>query len=128
MLINLTAGLPIFVYCLSSGTMAQYYKFDKEKSSRKPGITPLKEAIEQMLSAYKLKTSFNETYLSAHWEKIMGHTIASRTTKVYVKDRTLFLQIESAPLRDELVRAKYKIVELINREMNTSLIDDVVFI
>ncbi|WP_247231859.1 DUF721 domain-containing protein [Telluribacter sp. SYSU D00476] len=108
--------------------MAQYYKFDKERSSRKPGVTPLKEAIEQMLSAYKLNTSFNETYLTAHWDKIMGHTIASRTTKVYVKDRTLFLQIESAPLRDELVRAKHKIIELINREMKTNLVDEVVFI
>jgi hypothetical protein len=108
--------------------MAQYYKFDKEKSSRKPGITPLKDAIEQMLQAYKLKTSFNETYLSAHWEKIMGAAIATRTSKVYVKDRILFLQLESAPLRDELVRAKHKIIELINREMKTSVIDDVVFI
>jgi hypothetical protein len=120
--------IPIFVYCLPPGSMAQYYKFDKEKSSRKPGITPLKDAIEQMLQAYKLKTSFNETYLSAHWEKIMGAAIASRTSKVYVKDRVLFLQLESAPLRDELVRAKHKIIELINREMKTSVIDDVVFI
>ena len=108
--------------------MAQYYRFDKEKASRKPGITPLKEAISQMLDAYRLKNSFDETYLAAHWSTIMGQPIASRTTKVYVKDGVLFLQIESAPLRDELVRAKHKIIELINREVKADLIRDVVFI
>lgn len=107
--------------------MAQYYKFDKGKASRKPGITPLKEAIEQMIDSYRLRTSFDETYLTAHWGKIMGHTIASRTQKVYVKNRILFLQIDSAPLRNELVHAKGKIIELINREMKTNLIDDVIF-
>ncbi|TDB65168.1 DUF721 domain-containing protein [Arundinibacter roseus] len=108
--------------------MAQYYKFDKAKASRKPGITPLKEAIEQMFNSYKIKNRFDETYLSAHWANIMGHTIASRTQKVYVRDRVLYLQIESAPLRSELVHAQKKIIELINREMQTDLIEEVVFI
>lgn len=108
--------------------MAQYYKFDKEKSKRKPGVTPLKDAIEQMFRTYQIKKGFDESYLSAHWEKIMGYTIASRTQKVYVNDRILYLQIESAPLRNELVHAKRKIIELINREMNMDLIEEVVFI
>jgi hypothetical protein len=47
---------------------------------------------------------------------------------VYIKDGTLFLQIESAPLRNELFRAKSKIIELINREMGSALVQDVVFI
>ena len=58
----------------------------------------------------------------------MGSAIGSRTQKVYIKDRVLFLQIESAPLRSELVRAKFKIIELINREMKSDLVEDVVFI
>jgi predicted nucleic acid-binding Zn ribbon protein len=108
--------------------MAQYYKFDKDKAYRKPGVTPLKEAIEQMFNSSHMKKGYDESYLTAHWEKIMGHTIASRTQKVYVRDRVLFLQIESAPLRSELVHAKNKIIELINREMKTSLINEVVFL
>ncbi len=108
--------------------MAQYYKFDKEKASRKPGITPLKDAIEHMFSSYHIKTGFDESYLTAHWEKIMGSPIASRTQRVYVKNRILFLQIESAPLRNELVHAKKKIIELINREMKLDLIEEVVFL
>jgi hypothetical protein len=104
--------------------MAQHYRFDKEKASRRPGMTPLKDAIDQMLEKYRLRNKFDQSYV----EKIMGSAIGSRTKTVYIKDRILFLQIESAPLRSELVRAKSKIIELINREMNNNLVDDVVFI
>jgi hypothetical protein len=108
--------------------MAQHYRFDQEKASRRPGITPLKDAIEQMLDRYHLRNRFDQSYVVAHWDKIMGSTIASRTKKIFIKDRSLYLQIESAPLRNELVRAKSKIIELINREMKADLINDVIFI
>ncbi len=108
--------------------MARYYKFDKERASRQPGVTPLKEAIERVFGSGHLKKGYDESYVVAHWEKIMGRTIASRTQRVYVHNRTLFLQIESAPLRNELVHAKKKIIELINRETNVDLIEEVMFI
>lgn len=108
--------------------MAQQYRFNKEQASRRPGITPLKDAIDQMLEKYRLRHRFDQSYVVAHWDKIMGEAIATRTKKVFIKDRTLFLQIESAPLRNELVRAKSKIIELINREMKSNLVDEVVFI
>ena len=108
--------------------MAIQYRFDKEKASRRPGVTPLKDAIEQMLDKYKLRNRFDQSYVVAHWDKIMGSTIAKRTKIVYIKERTLFLQIDSAPLRNELLRAKSKIIELINREMNSEIVNDVVFI
>lgn len=108
--------------------MAQQYRFDREKASRRPGITPLKDAIDQMLEKYHLRNRFDQSYVVAHWDTIMGTAIASRTKKVFIKDNKLFLQIESAPLRNELVRAKSKIVELINREMKSNLVEDVVFI
>jgi predicted nucleic acid-binding Zn ribbon protein len=108
--------------------MAQHYRFDSEKASRRPGITPLKDAIDQMLDRYHIRNRFDQSYVVAHWDKIMGTAIASRTSKVYIRDRTLFLQIESAPLRNELARAKSKIIELINREMKSDLVEDVIFI
>ncbi|MCE7071362.1 MULTISPECIES: DUF721 domain-containing protein [Dyadobacter] len=108
--------------------MAMQYRFDKEKASRRPGVTPLKDAIDQMLEKYRLRNRFDQSYVVAHWEKIMGSAIATRTKTVYIKEKTLFLQIESAPLRNELFRAKGKIIELINREMGSELLEEVVFI
>jgi len=108
--------------------MSQIYRFDKENATRKAGVTSLKDAIGMMLKSYQLQTRFNETYLEAFWEKMMGKAIASRTNRLYVKDRVLNIDISSAPLRNELVIAKQKMIQLINRDMGTDVIDDVVFI
>ena len=108
--------------------MAQYYRLDKQNSSRKAGTITLKEAIDDLLNAYKLRSKFNETYLTAHWETIMGKAIANRTSKVYVADRKLYVQITSAPLRNELVLAKSKIIELINKDVGEEVVVEVIFI
>ncbi len=108
--------------------MAIQYRFNKENASRKPGITPLKEAIDRMVNSYRLRQQYDETYVSVNWEKIVGPAIANRTTRVYIKNKVLFLQIDSAPLRNELVRAKEKLISFVNQEMNSRLIEDIVFI
>ncbi len=108
--------------------MSQVYRYNRENASRKATVTPLKEAIEQMLRVYKLQTKFNETYLVAFWEQMMGKSIASRTNRLYVREGTLYIEIESAPLRGELAGAKQKLVQLINKDMGSDVIDDVVFI
>lgn len=96
--------------------------------SRNSKATPLADAIEQFLEAYKLKQKFKESYVPAYWEELMGPSIAKRTEKVFVKDSTLFLKISSSPLRKELLLAKTKLMELINKEAGEQVIKDVVFI
>jgi predicted nucleic acid-binding Zn ribbon protein len=108
--------------------LAQVYQYNRENARRNTKALPLKEAIEDMLELYKLRSKFNETYIVAYWEQIMGSPISSRTTEVYVKDRKLFVQLDSAPLRNELLMAKSKIVTLLNKEVGEEIIDDVVFI
>jgi predicted nucleic acid-binding Zn ribbon protein len=108
--------------------MAQYYKFNRENVRRKTGTSSLKEAIDELLALYKLQSKFDETSIVAHWEQIMGEPIAARTTQIYVKEKTLFVQFDSAPLRNELLLAKQKIISLINKSIGQETIDEVVFI
>lgn len=108
--------------------MNQTYRYNRENATRKAGVTSLKDAIEQMLKSYKLQTRFNETYLEAFWEQMMGKSIASRTNRLYVRDGKLYIEIESAPLRNELVNAKQKMIQLINKDMGASVVNDIVFI
>lgn len=97
-------------------------------TARKPGTTTIKEAIDELLNAYHLRSKFNETYLVTFWEKLMGRGIASRTNKLYVSDKKLYIQIQSAPLKNELRMAKSKLIELINREMGEEVVNEVIFI
>lgn len=104
------------------------YRFDKENTTRKPGARTIADAIGQLLDSYRIRKQFDESSLVAFWGKIMGQTIAARTTNLYVKDKILFLQIDSAPLRNELVIAKSKLIQMINKEFEHEMIDDIVFI
>ncbi len=97
-------------------------------TARKTKAQTMGEALEAFLDAYKLKSKFNETYLVTYWERLMGASIAGRTEKIYISKGVLFLRISSAPLRQELVLAKSKIVSMLNREIGEDIIHDVVFI
>jgi predicted nucleic acid-binding Zn ribbon protein len=88
----------------------------------------MKEAIETFLKSFDLKKQFNETYLVAFWEKIMGKYIASRTREIYVQNRTLYLKIESGPLRQELFMARKKMIDMLNQEAGDKVVDEVVFL
>lgn len=98
-----------------------------KRTARNTKTISLGEAIDGFLESYNLKRKYNETGLIGSWEKIMGKTIASRTEKIYIKDKTLFLKISSAPLRQELVLAKSHLIKRINKEMGLELIDEVIF-
>ncbi len=108
--------------------MAQVYKYNKENARRKTTTAPLKEVIDEMLDYYKLRVKFDESYIAAHWERIMGAPIASRTTQIYVKEGKLFIQLDSAPLRSELLIAKNKILTMINKAIGSDLLNEVVFL
>ena len=56
-------------------------------STRSKDNMSLKEAIESLMRVYKLQNKYDETYIIAHWEEIMGKPIAARTTKIFIKDK-----------------------------------------
>lgn len=99
-----------------------------KRNTRNNEAIPLKDALNAFLESFNMTSKYNETSLVASWEKIMGQTIASRTEAIYVQRSTLFLRISSAPLRQELVMAKTKLITLINKEMGKELVTEVVFI
>ncbi len=96
--------------------------------ARQAKAMPMKAAIDQWLKSFNLQTKFNETYLVAFWERMMGATIASRTKQLYVRNKILYLFIESAPLRNELALAKTKLIDLLNKEVGENVIEDIVLL
>ncbi|HET6225061.1 MAG TPA: DUF721 domain-containing protein [Bacteroidia bacterium] len=86
----------------------------------------LKEAIEQLLKAYRLDGKLAERKLIASWEQVMGAMIAKHTTDLYIKHKQLFVTLDSAALRNELSLAKTKIVKMLNEEVGSEVITEVI--
>lgn len=107
--------------------MSQLYQLRKESNARRPGVSTLKEAIGDLLNAYQLRGKFNETYLVTYWERLMGTGIASRTSRIFINNKKLYIQIDSAPLKNELAMAKSKLIDLLNREVGEVVVEEVIF-
>jgi predicted nucleic acid-binding Zn ribbon protein len=104
------------------------YNPNKKKDfPRKNEALSMSEALQQWVNALRIKQPFNESYLLQHWEDIMGASIAKRTSKIFIKNKKLYVYLNSAPLKQELNMAKLKVVELLNKEVGDKVIEDVEF-
>ncbi|MGZ5283476.1 MAG: DUF721 domain-containing protein [Bacteroidia bacterium] len=88
----------------------------------------LKDAIEKLLNAYKLKSKVQEVQLVAAWENIMGKMIERHTRDLYIKNKKLFVKLDSAVVRQELMYARTTVLEKVNQELGGKVIEEVVFL
>ena len=86
----------------------------------------MQDAIQQFLKQSKLKSGIQALQIEDVWEKIMGKTIAKYTDKIQIINQVLFIQSQVAPLKNELMYQKNKIIERVNEELGEAAIKDVV--
>lgn len=88
----------------------------------------LKEVIEQMLRVYKLRRKFDETALVLAWPEMMGKAVANRTKDIFIREKKLFVRIESAVVKNEMVMIRSMIIERMNERIGSTIVEDIVFL
>ncbi|MDX1903278.1 MAG: DUF721 domain-containing protein [Thermonemataceae bacterium] len=99
-----------------------------KNNSRKADTYTIKEAIEALLEGYKLQNKLDKTDMVASWAKVMGQPIAEQTSQVYAKGNTLFVKVNSAPLKQELLMNKNKILYILNHKFQYQVIHEIIFL
>lgn len=94
----------------------------KEDSIKKFG-----DAFKNFLKEENLNQTFNEKKLMSVWNDSMGKAIANRTSKLYIRDRILFVTLTSAPLKHELTMSKEKVLERLHDDFEEVVVDDIRF-
>jgi predicted nucleic acid-binding Zn ribbon protein len=89
---------------------------------------PLKDVIEEFVNAYRLNDKLNEVEINNLWNKISGKIIAKHTKQIVIKGKTLYIELDSAALKQELSFSKTKIISNINEKIGTNLIEEIVFL
>lgn len=84
------------------------------------------EALKQFLSKSRLKSGMQAIQIEEAWEKIMGRTIANYTDKIQIINSTLFITTSVAPLKNELIYQKEKIIQRVNEALGEKVINEVV--
>ena len=86
----------------------------------------LAEALKEFLNKSRLKGGIQALQIQDAWEKIMGKTIAKYTDKIEIVGSTLFISSTVAPLKNELLYQKPKIIERVNEMLGERVITEVV--
>ena len=89
------------------------------------GEFSMQDAMKQFLKHSRLKQGIQSVQIEKVWEEVMGKTIAQYTDKLEIKGHTLFITSKVAPLKNELLYQKEKIIERINEAMGEKIIYEV---
>lgn len=90
------------------------------------GEISLQDAIQEFLKYSRLKSGIQALRIEEIWEEVMGKTIAKYTDKIQLINHTLYITTTVAPLKNELLYQKEKIIERINEILNEKLVTEVV--
>lgn len=87
----------------------------------------LKDALAAFLKDNNLESKLQETRVINAWEEVVGKLIARHTDQMQIKDRVLYVKVDSAALREELSYQRSKLVKNLNKAAGVEAIDDIRF-
>ena len=93
---------------------------------RRSKTISLAEAMKDYIREMKLEDKLQEIDLINSWEEIVGKAISIRTTKVYIKDHILYVNLNSSVVRNELLMLREALREKLNRKAGYEIIKEIV--
>ncbi len=79
------------------------------------------------MKSHHLKPKFDEANLIASWERIVGKAIAKRTKKVFVRNKVLFVELQSPTMKHDLGYHKSQMLDLFKKEFGEGVVAEIVF-
>ena len=87
----------------------------------------LGQAIKELLKTYQLEDKMQEVKLINSWESVVGKMISNHTLSIRLKNRKLFVRMDSAAMTNELSYSKTKMIKALNEAAKAELIDEIIF-
>ncbi len=87
---------------------------------------PIKDVLKDFGAQKKISSGFYNSKIMNIWKQKMGPAINNYTKDVRFVKGTLYINITSAPLKQELQMGRSKIVSLINKELQGDFVKNVV--
>lgn len=85
----------------------------------------ISDVIEAMYKKYRLTQKINEVKLVNAWEKITGPMISKHTTEIKLVNKTLYLTFDNAPLKNEMFYRRFSLIEAVNVELGSIVVEKI---
>lgn len=93
---------------------------------RRSKTISLAEAVNDYIKEMNLGGKLSEISVINSWEEIVGKAISSRTTKIYIKNHTLYVHLNSSVVRNELLMLREALREKLNKRAGSEVIKDII--
>jgi hypothetical protein len=87
---------------------------------------PLKKVINQLLRAYGYNDMLDEIALMEAYDEVVGKMFVNHTVKKFYKNKILFVQLDSAALKQEMSYMKTPLILKINQLLGKKIIEDII--
>ena len=87
---------------------------------------PLKKAIDQLLRASGYQDQLDEIELIKVYEDTVGKMFTNHTKNIAYKNKVLYVQMDSAALKQELSYVKEGLIQKVNKRMGKMMIEKLI--
>lgn len=84
------------------------------------------DVLSEIIQVNKLQGGIDDVAVKEAWKNLMGNGVNTYTKNVVLKGATLYVELTSSVLRQELQYGKDKIIKMINEELQREVIKEVV--
>lgn len=84
------------------------------------------DVLKQIIQDNKLQNGMDQIDVRDSWKNLMGNGVNHYTKNVVLKGSTLYVELSSAVLREELTHGKSKIIAMINEDLKRELVKEVI--
>lgn len=93
---------------------------------KKSNNQSLGDVIREFIQSNRLESKLNETKVINLWEKVVGEMVSKHTKYIHIRNKVLYVSIDSPSLRNELSYSREKIVQELNRLAAADVLVDLV--
>lgn len=93
---------------------------------RRTKSEPIGDLLRQFLRQQGLESPLNEYRLIQGWTHVMGPIVARYTRNLAIRNQTLYVQLSSPVLRQELMMQRHELVERLNAYVGAQVICNLV--
>jgi hypothetical protein len=84
------------------------------------------DVLKEIIQTNQLQPGIDQISVKEAWVSLMGNGVNSYTKNVTLKGETLYVELSSSVLREELSHGKSKIIAMINEELRREIVKSII--
>jgi hypothetical protein len=93
---------------------------------RRSNVQNIGEVVNDLLKELKIDEKLKEVSITNAWGEVLGIKVEKATTRLYIKNKVLFVYLKSPVVRNELMMLKSGIIKALNEKAGGNIINDIV--